>query len=267
MQHYRPVGLLQDYMLSCQILECDLPEEESKDITVLPHLAQQLIFHLGNGQPVYDINRREYFPSSAITGPADRITGLQIKGNTQQLIVSFRPGACFRLFRISPRDLCNRSADIAVILGVPANEAAARIRACTDHDQQVRILQSWLTTQLSGQTKWPRSIEDAINMIYTADGNITIRQLESAVFLTKRTLERSFLEQTGLHLKMFCRIVRFRKVLACMQRERCPNWSLLAQQAGYSDQTHFINEFHYFTQCLPHEYTAALGDIDQVWSM
>ncbi|HEU4551673.1 MAG TPA: AraC family transcriptional regulator [Chitinophaga sp.] len=266
-QNYRPVGLLHSYVLSYQILESDFREHESREITVLPHLAQKLIFHLGPGKTMYDITNHEYLAVNAVTGAGDKVSGFRLEGAATQLVANLKPGGWFGLFRISPRHLCNRSADLSVILGPHAEETGKRIRGCANMEQQVDILQSYLLKQLSEHKKSTRNIDEAIRIIFAANGNITIRQLELAVYLTKRTLERAFLEQTGLHLKTFCRIVRFRKAIAYLQRERWPKWSVLAQKAGYSDQTHFINEFRHFAGCLPHEFSTVISDMEQVWSM
>ncbi|RBL92487.1 AraC family transcriptional regulator [Chitinophaga flava] len=267
-RHFQPHGLLHNYIRSYQVLESDFPEESNRRMTLLPHYSQHLLFNLGQEKTVYDIHHRQYLAPAIVTGPHDSIREWYIAPGMKHLVVSLQPGAWYRFFRIPPHLCCNKSTDLSVFLGPQILETGHHIRACNNPEQQVHILESYLLEQLSTQKHFAgRNIEEVIQLILAANGNITIRQLETAVFLTKRTLERTFLEQTGLHLKMFCRIVRFRKAIEYLTRMRYPNWGLLASQTGYCDQTHFINEFRYFTRCLPHQFSGVMQDADQLWTL
>lgn len=266
-QSFQPHRLLQDYIVSYLVLESDFQETGFREMTVLPHVMQSLTFNIGTPQAVYDITHQEYPAASSITGPNHDVCELRIMSGFKQLVTNLKPGAWYKLFRISSQPFCNKSGDLSVVLGPQVAQMSTRLKAGVNEEQQVRILEAFLLQQLWKEKKYARNIDDAIRLIFAADGNISIRQLEAGVFMTKRTLERNFLEQTGLHLKMFCRVVRFRKTIEYIERERFPQWSLLAQKFGYSDQTHFINEFRYFTHCLPHEYPGFRSDLEQAMGL
>lgn len=253
-QTFRPHRRLQDDLLSWQMITCDFPAEEVRYLTVLPHFMQSMWFNPGPELTLYDVARQEYLPSATLSGPRSQVSEWRVDGRMQLLAAHFRPGSWSRLFRLSAQPFCDRSTDLTTVFGPGTASAIAEISSCTTPEQQVTLLESWLLAQLTAAPGNGCRIEDAIQLILAANGNITIRQLEAQVFLTKRTLERAFLDQTGLHLKMFCRLVRFRKTIDYIARMRYPQWKLLAHKAGYCDQTHFINEFRYFTHRLPHQF-------------
>ncbi|PSL49291.1 AraC-like DNA-binding protein [Chitinophaga niastensis] len=263
-QSFLPHRLLQDYILSYLILEADFQEEDNQKMIILPHLVQNLAFNLGPNNTVYDVINREYAASDIIVGPNDSICELFISSGMKNLVVNLKPGAWFKLFRIPAQHFRNKSSDLSDIIGYRMHEIGERIRECDNGKQQISILEAFLIRQLLSERKYSRNLDEAIHLIFAADGNIAIRELELGVYLTKRTLERNFLEQTGLHLKTFCRIVRFRRTIEYIEKEQFLQWSLLAPKFGYSDQTHFINEFRHFACCLPHEYPGFRGDLEQV---
>jgi AraC-like DNA-binding protein len=240
------------------MITCDFPATEARYMTVLPHFIQSIWINPGPDHTLYDVVRQEYLPSAVASGPRSRVSEWRVSGRMQLLAAHFRPGSWFRLFNISAQLFCDRSMDLLTVFGPGIGPALADISSIDRPEQQVARLEVWLLEQLTGIPRNCCDLDKAMQHIFAANGNITIRQLEAKVFLTKRTLERAFLDQTGLHLKMFCRLVRFRKMIDYLARMRYPQWKLLAHKAGYCDQTHFINEFRYFTHRLPHQFSGLL---------
>ncbi|NLR63890.1 AraC family transcriptional regulator [Chitinophaga varians] len=254
-QTFRPHQRLGDYLLSWQLITGDFPPNEVRYLTVLPHFIQSMWFNTGPDNTLYDVIRQKYLSSAVLTGPRSRVSEWRVSGNMRLLAAHFRPGSWLKLFNSSAQLFCDRCIDMTALFGHTVTALLSNINASGHPRQQVQLLEAWLLEQLTGTPKNSCNLENAMQLILAASGNITIRQLEAQAFLTKRTLERAFLEQTGLHLKLFCRLVRFRKTIDYMTRMRYPQWKLLAHKAGYCDQTHFINEFRYFTHRLPHQFS------------
>ncbi|SKD08248.1 Helix-turn-helix domain-containing protein [Chitinophaga ginsengisegetis] len=261
-QSFRPHRLLQDFVLTYLILESDFQEEGCRKMTILPHLIQSIVFNIGPPDKVYDVTNKEYVASDSITGPNDIACERCIYAGMKSLVVNLKPGAWFKLFHIPATNFTNKSIDLSVA-GSQIHELGELLRECNNGQEQVAMLEAFLLRQLLSEKKYSRSLNEAIQLIYAADGNITIRQLELGTYFTKRTLERNFLEQTGLRLKTFCRIVRFRRTIEYIEKERKTQWCLLASRFGYSDQTHFIKEFRHFAGCLPHEYPGFRSSLEQ----
>lgn len=66
-----------------------------------------------------------------------------------------------------------------------------------------------------------------------------------------------FERETGLTPKRFCRVHRFRKLLADAATRPALSWTDLALAHGYSDQSHFNREFRAFAGITPSEYRRA----------
>ncbi|HYN08299.1 MAG TPA: helix-turn-helix domain-containing protein [Vicinamibacterales bacterium] len=72
----------------------------------------------------------------------------------------------------------------------------------------------------------------------------------------KRFIER-FKIEVGLTPKRFCRIRRFQHAVTRAHRGQAVDWSLVALDAGYFDQAHFIHDFRAFAGLTPTSYQSA----------
>ena len=77
--------------------------------------------------------------------------------------------------------------------------------------------------------------------------------------VSKRTLERQFMNHAGLTPKEFSRVVRFKGVLNKILSADKIDWSDLAQSCGYYDQAHLIDEFRAATTFSPERFLQEKG--------
>jgi AraC-like DNA-binding protein len=71
--------------------------------------------------------------------------------------------------------------------------------------------------------------------------------------LSERQLLNQFRQQVGLSPKLYARIIRLNYIFQLMM-EKKEKWSLLAYEAAYFDQAHFIRDFKTFTGDNPGQY-------------
>ncbi len=86
-------------------------------------------------------------------------------------------------------------------------------------------------------------ITTAANTISQYDHQIDIKTLAYQVNMSLRGLERHFFEQVGTTPKQYSKIVRFNKSLLLKTLHPEKNWTDIAHQFGYFDQTHLIKDF------------------------
>lgn len=77
-----------------------------------------------------------------------------------------------------------------------------------------------------------------------AHSSLSIDAISNELGLSRRQLQRLFIETVGYGPKMLARILRFQRSIALFQTSRPNDRSLarVAAQAGYSDQAHFNRE-------------------------
>jgi AraC-like DNA-binding protein len=74
------------------------------------------------------------------------------------------------------------------------------------------------------------------------------------VGLSQRRFIEVFKTEVGLTPKLLHRVQRFQRVLALARRATAPDWSRLALDCGYFDQSHLIRDFVAFSGFSPAEF-------------
>jgi AraC-like DNA-binding protein len=89
-----------------------------------------------------------------------------------------------------------------------------------------------------------------------------IAQLARELGYSSRQLQRKLNDFVGLSPRLYKRICRFEKALALIHAAlslKPIRWSALARACGYSDQAHFIRDFHELAGCTPAQYLTSLS--------
>lgn len=250
---FNPHPLLRQCIDSYLVVSVGQPDGGYIENTFLPHITQSLVFALDGGNTVYDCIHSEFTAPQFIVGPNDAICRVRLYPGMKNMVINFKPGGLFKIFHLPAHYFNNRSRDAQQFLGNQIAEISQQLMEPA-LSGKIELMDTWLIRNLQTQTRPDRNIDEAIRLIERYKGNISLKELERATFTTKRTLERHFQEQIGLHPKTFSRIVRFNGVIRFIESNLNVKWRQLADTFGYYDQSHFIHEFKSFTGSLPQEY-------------
>jgi AraC-like DNA-binding protein len=99
-----------------------------------------------------------------------------------------------------------------------------------------------------------RDVDEAVRLIVEAGGSLGITRLAPSLGVSRQHLARRFAQLVGVSPKVFARVVRLGRVVervrAVAPGERI-NWSVLALELGYYDQSHLVDEFRELTGVTP----------------
>jgi transcriptional regulator GlxA family with amidase domain len=86
-------------------------------------------------------------------------------------------------------------------------------------------------------------ISHVARTIQRSHGRVSVERLAIDADVTRRHLERQFLDRVGVSPKRLARIVRLQHALRVLQRvDTKPRGAITAAASGYADQAHFIRE-------------------------
>jgi transcriptional regulator GlxA family with amidase domain len=92
----------------------------------------------------------------------------------------------------------------------------------------------------------------AVEAIRRRHGNVEIDRLARAAGLSRRQMERRFLETVGLTPKRLARIVRFQHAVRVLESAARPGaCTMTAAACGYADQAHLIRDFRELAGTTP----------------
>jgi AraC-like DNA-binding protein len=87
-----------------------------------------------------------------------------------------------------------------------------------------------------------------------------IKDLAVKLGISQKHLISMFSNKVGLAPKAFSRISKFQKVIHQLESIKRIEWTWIATDCGYYDQSHFIKEFSEFSGVNPSEYLTQRGE-------
>lgn len=213
------------------------------------------------GQGVFDILPDSHFDlvvllgasscSALLSGPYTRKVSLPLEDSRELVCVRFRPGLFPRLADAKPSELVNGGVFLKRILGMDVDQIGERFQALSGIGSRKAFFEELFhKADLAGRMAAARS-RPFLAMIESCAGSITVSELARQNGMSIRTLERVFVEEVGVTLKMVIRYYRYRAALAGLRSGHAGTLADLAQNCGYSDQSHFIKEFSFFAGASP----------------
>jgi AraC-like DNA-binding protein len=106
----------------------------------------------------------------------------------------------------------------------------------------------------------PNLINYVLQEIYAHKGNIKVDFLADRTGYSSRYIRKKFEEHVGLSPKFFSQIIRFQNALHMFENMYSP--IDIANELGYYDQSHFINEFKRFHEFTPSEFERYLRKVN-----
>ena len=98
------------------------------------------------------------------------------------------------------------------------------------------------------------AVSSALEMFGEKQAGPRVREVAKTVGLSQRRFIQVFKEEVGMTPKLFTRIQRFQQTRTLIQQNPLPDWTTLALDFGYFDQSHFIREFLEFSGLSPTDY-------------
>jgi AraC-like DNA-binding protein len=140
-------------------------------------------------------------------------------------------------------------------LWLDAGEVRDALSARAGAVERVRALERVLAARVSPSVvSAQHDVDEAIRRIVDAGGSLGITRLAPALGVTRQHLARRFSQLVGVSPKTFARVVRLGRVIErarAVPAGEAINWSALAVELGYFDQSHLVDEFKELTGVTP----------------
>lgn len=217
---------------------------------LLPDGFPEWILHLGERPRVLDAQGNAQVQKQTVLA-GQLLAPLQIDtaGWRDTVGVSFRPDGVTALFAVAMAGI--RDHPVALSL-VPRAETELRQRLGLRSSlaRRVAVLDEVLWRE-SGPTRTAPMLTAVLGRVAAVPG-LRVDALAASTGWSRRHLERQFRHAVGVTPKAYLRIARFRRIVAL----RSPlglgvDWSQVALDEGFSDQSHMIREFRAFAGATP----------------
>jgi AraC-like DNA-binding protein len=199
--------------------------------------------------------RVKHISASGITGPMSRPMRVRSTGAVNLFGICFHPGGGYPFFKYPAHEMADQYPDADDLWGAKGRAFVEHIHNdCGTTQARIEAVNAYLVRCLKPNLREDVVTQKAIETIENCKGRIAVEQLARQLGLSSRHLTRKFKEQIGMSPKHLCRNIRFKQVYKRIEAASHYNWADVALDFGYYDQSHFINEFKYFTGKSPETY-------------
>jgi AraC-like DNA-binding protein len=235
-----PPEALKDWVEHFWLEDWEFRENTSQTREVLPHPSIHLVFARGRSR-IFGVQLGRFVRH--ISGK-DRILG-----------VKFRPGAFYPFLRQPVCSIASRFIPAAQVFH-DVDAATEEVLAEPGDLAGVQAAARYLERYVPARDPQVHSARRAVEEIVENSAVTRIQHLTDRLDTSERTLQRLFRRYVGASPRWVIKRYRVYEALERLTLGRPAEFASLAQDLGYFDQAHFINDFKKLVGCAPQEYAS-----------
>lgn len=224
---------------------------------ILPMRSPNLVICFSGGLQVYDSCGVESLASlteSWVTGTWSDSIIAQWPPDCEFFGVRFKPGEAYPFFQLPFSELHNQFVALDMVWGHSAAEIRERLYAAPSIQVGFALLEQFLLARLGEAPHGLDVVRYGVGEIARLHGSLSIQALSDRIGISQNHLLTQFKRMVGTSPKELARLYRFEHVLRTIDPTQPVNWTQIAHQAGYADQSHLIKDFVAFTGHSPTDY-------------
>lgn len=205
-----------------------------------------------------DVRQIEHFRGPLFSGVQGSFSVIDASQQTLIMGVAFKPGGAYALPGFGVSEISNSHLSASDVWGHQAQFLWEELAGLPDAQSRVTALERALIKVIARgrQRALHPAIQTALEELHHHPSAVSVRELADDRGLSQRRFIELFTRQVGITPKLYSRIQRFQNTLQQVHVRRQIDWCELAFDAGYSDQSHLIRDFHQFSGLSPTQYRA-----------
>jgi AraC-like DNA-binding protein len=237
-RRYAPADELAPWIEHFWLEDWQFGSAQAQTREVLPHPNVHLVFAHGRSR-IFGVQLSRFVR--------------QLHGNDCIFGIKFRAGGFYPFLRRPTSSIANTFIPASEVFA-DVQSAEQNVLSCRDDADMVRTAAHFLSAHLPCQDPVVDVARQAVEAIASDSAMTRVKHLVAASGLQERTLQRLFDKYVGASPRWVIKRYRIYEVLENVTRGRRADWVTLAQNLGYFDQAHFINDFRKMVGCSPTEY-------------
>lgn len=249
-----PSSWLKDYVRYYWTMESDCYELLPEQI-VYPEGTTDIFFHYGDPFRVRFDNNTQMQPHSFFCGQKTSSAFASLTGKSGLFAVTFTSFGASIFFNLPFSELRNANLELGSFLGDKINILQNDIYNAGGIQRRIEIIEKYLLLNIIEKSLYElEPLKRAMNCIKTNPLLFNVEKIASAACLSFRQLDRAFQKRIGLAPKEFLRIERINFAIGLMKARSHISLTNVALDAGFYDQSHFINDFKSIVGITPKKF-------------
>jgi AraC-like DNA-binding protein len=182
---------------------------------------------------------------------------LELKGKIGMAGIVLKPCTLHNIFGTRMSQLVNARVPLSFFPGLPEEILWTAVKNQTTDDGRIKILQELMTSFLLAAKMNASIIDEAVTYIDSCNGCTSVESIAEHLNVSRRYLEKKFLEKVGVSPKFYARIKRFGALSNKIAHQEKIDWQAIVDEYQFHDQSHLVKEFIEFNQMNPSQYHLA----------
>lgn len=219
-----------------------------------PDGCMEIVLHLASDVEEVRAEGARIQPRALLVGESARPSRVRPLGELDIVGVRLTPAGVRAFVDAPAHELVGNTFALDSVLDAETRKALATVEAAEPRDR-LKLLEAALVAKVRRARRHDVVVARLVRQLETPAGaTTTIESLAADVGMTRRQLERRFLDAVGLSPKLLAQVLRFQRVLSALSAGGVTSRTDLAHAYGYYDQAHLIRDFRRFTSMSPREF-------------
>ncbi|WP_158275602.1 helix-turn-helix transcriptional regulator [Marinilabilia rubra] len=262
----KPSAVLSDFVKQYWFIDSVVSDDARYMQRIVPSGLPELMFFQGSRPSVVE-SGRNLESDAVISGHHKSFFDFQITDSFSLFAVTFQPHGLRVFFDVPGSEFQNNKVPLRLLLKEEASEIEERIASETDFCGKVNWIETYLLKQLRKRSEWYefKRLDYCLGGLIRKKGLISVEELASQAFLSRKQFERKFSDFVGTSPKLYLRIVRFQNAIHQKAVNPHLNMTELAYGCGFYDQSHMVNEFKKLSGLTPKEYFSVCEPVSDLY--
>ncbi|MGD9561751.1 MAG: helix-turn-helix domain-containing protein [Pyrinomonadaceae bacterium] len=171
------------------------------------------------------------------------------------MVISFKKGMAASFFPFPMDEIADSVVDADLIWGSEFGDLRERLVEERDIGRRFAMLEGFLLRMFGARLDINPCVEFAVNEMTRRPDRISIARMNEKIGYSQKHFTEMFRRSVGITPKSYLKIMRFQKAVRTIDAATGIEWDMIAQDCGFYDQAHFINDFKHFSGFTPDQYS------------
>lgn len=227
---------------------------------LLPNGDTEILIDFHDGpQFIYDNNTlKEIQACNHVWAAGVRTEPITIPAGSKSsmMVISFKKGMSYPFYPFPVNEIADHVLDADLIWGEDFALVREQMLETKDLDKRFAIIEKFLLREFESRLAVDDCVAYAVGEMARNPGRLNIARMNAKIGYSQKHFIALFKKRVGLTPKAYLKIMRFQKAIETIEvtsKERI-DWAAIANDCGFFDQSHFINDFRIFSGFTPEEY-------------
>ena len=220
-----------------------------------PNAFCSLVFNYGdpyvasqNNDPPMEV------PKAFLSGQFTANYTLELNGQIGVAGIVLKPCTVHNIFNSRMSELVNARAPLSFFPGLPVDILWTAVKNESSDEGKIKIMEELMMSYLPVAKSNISIIDEAVEYVDTCKGCISVEAVAGELNISRRYLEKKFLEKVGVSPKFYARLKRFGSLSNRIAHQEKIDWQEIVLEYNFHDQSHLVKEFMEFNQMNPSQY-------------